>query len=245
MLNTNTPAPSMAHLGELQTAFEEAKVHFVEAREAALARQAEAAKMQQAANDAEAEAIKAKADRQELIRSADAPSKKLRDLVAQERAAYSLAEDYRELANEHRAAFEEVKFHAEDCAQKMLALRERAIKLQSEHALNAAIGECTSLYKAMSLHASACIADDGDPRLSKAISMGYESATDMAIQRVLNRVRDHFLANAKSMEADRVYSAFALASGWQDFDPRKISPAARHRQSVLAAKNTANGSANR
>lgn len=243
MPNTNTHATPMAHLSGLQTAFEEAKGDFIKAREAALARQAEAAKMQQAANDAEAEAIKAKANRQELIRSANASPKKLRDLVAQERAAYSLAEDYRELANEHQAAFEEVKFLAEDCAQSMLNVRERAISLQSEHVLSTAVGECTGLYKAMSLHIFACIAQDGGTQNSKAVTMGYESATDRAIQIVLKRVRDHFLENRSAMESDDVYSAFALAPGWQDFDPRKRSLAARHRQRVLAAQTPSNASA--
>lgn len=243
MPNTNTPAVPMAHLAELLAAFEDAKVNFTLAREAALARKAEAAKMRRSAGDAEAEATKAKADRQDLIRSADASPKKLRDLVAQERAAYSLAEDYRELANEHEAAFEEVKFQAEDCAHSMLNARERAISLQSEHVLGAAVGECTSLYKAMSLHISACIAQDGATRISEAVTMGYESATDRAIQIVLKRVRDHFLENRSTMESDDVYSAFALAPGWQEFDPRNISLAARHRQRVLAAQKSTSVSA--
>lgn len=243
MSNTNTPATPMSHLAELLAAFEEAKGNFVQAREAALARKAEAAKMRRSADDAEADATKAKADRQDLIRSADASPKKLRDLVAQERAAYGLAEDYRELANEHEAAFEEVKFHAEDCARSMLDARERAISLQSEHVLGAAVGECTSLYKAMSLRISACIAQDGMPRISEAVTMGYESATDRAIQIVLTKVRDHFLAIRSSMESDDVFSAFALAPGWQDFDPRNTSLAARHRQRVLAEQKIANAPA--
>lgn len=71
MQNTNTPAVPMPHLAELLAAFEDAKGNFTLAREAALARKAEAAKMR---------------------RSADASPQKLRGLVAQEQAAYSLAE---------------------------------------------------------------------------------------------------------------------------------------------------------
>lgn len=245
MLNMNTPAAPMPHLAELFAAFEDAKCNFIQAREAALARKAEAAKMTRSADDAEGEATKAKADRQELIRSANAAPKKLRDLVAQERAAYSLAEDYRELANEHEAAFEEVKFHAEDCAKRMLTVRESAINLQSEHVLSTAVGECTDLYKAMSLHVSACIAEDGGTANSKAVTMGYESATDRAIQYVLKRVRDHFLEHRNSMESDAVHSNFSLAPGWQDFDPRNVSLATRHRQRVLAEEKAANASEQR
>ncbi|HWL27821.1 MAG TPA: hypothetical protein VNQ97_02830 [Burkholderiaceae bacterium] len=160
MSNTNTPAVPMPRLTELLAAFEDAKENFAQARNAALARKAEAAKMRQRADDAEAEATRAKADRQDLIRSTGAPPKKLRDLVAQERAGYSLAEDYRELADEHEAAVKEVKFHAEDCAKQMLVIRGSAISMQSEHALSAAVGECTSLYKAMSLDIFACIAEN-------------------------------------------------------------------------------------
>lgn len=123
MSNMNIHTAPMAHLADLRAAFEDAKGNFNQARDAALARKAEAAKMRQSADDAEAEAVKTKADRQNLIRSADASPKKLRDLVAKERAAYSLAEDYRELVKEHEAAFEEVKFHAENCAGHMLSAR--------------------------------------------------------------------------------------------------------------------------
>ncbi|WP_332610279.1 hypothetical protein [Achromobacter sp. ESBL13] len=63
--------------------------------------------------------------------------------------------------------------------------------------------------------------------------MGYESATDRAIQIVLTKVRDHFLANRSSMESDDVFSAFSLAPGWQDFDPRNTSLAARPQEHAM------------
>lgn len=242
MSNMNIRTAPMAHLADSRATFEDAKGNFSQAREAALARKAEAAKMRQSADDAEAEAVKTKADRQNLIRSADASPKKLRDLVAKERAAYSLAEDYRELVKEHEAAFEEVKFHAENCAGHMLSARAQAISVHSEHVLSAAIGECTSLYKAMSLCVSAAIAADGPLRNSKAVTLGYENATEMAIESALKRVRERFLESSGSMESDDFFSVFALAPGWQEFNPHNVSLAARHRQRLLAKEKVENAS---
>jgi hypothetical protein len=109
-------------------AFRQTRDAFEQARTAALSFAAQVASQSQAAEAAEAEARGIKTKIRETLRQMmGKPSKQLRDLSADERAHYSLAEEYRGYVEELSIAQEEATLDAWQLTQPFLIAKDNAV----------------------------------------------------------------------------------------------------------------------
>jgi hypothetical protein len=66
------------------------------------------------------------------------------------------------------------------------------------------------------------------------VELGYKDAEDRAFSEIFQTLKEHFQRQAQS--PDDLYKPFAMAEGWEAFDPRKISLAQRNRRRVLGER---------
>jgi len=208
-------------------AFSAAKANFIRLRDIALSHKAEMARIEACIADSNAQAQEAKASRQALIRAGNATTKALQELVTQERAAFSLIEDYTLVLQERREVWEDAKEAAEDAAQVMVNTRNSVIDEIGQKKLNEAIDCCTPLFESIGYRATYRANTDGPARFSQATQLGYDNAEDRALQEVLSQIKQHYLTNRDQYTRSELYSGLTVPSGLKEFNPHGISPAKR------------------
>jgi len=214
-------------------AFSAAKANFVKLRDIALSHKAEIARIEACIADTNAQAQEAKASRQALIRTGNTTTKALQELVTQERAAFSLIEDYTLVLQERREVWEDAKEEAEDAAKVILNARNSVIDEIGQKKLNEAIEACTPLFESIGYRVTYRINDDGPARFSQASQLGYEGAEDRALQEALSQIKKHYLANRDQYTRSELYSDLTVPSGLKEFSPHGILPAKRVQRRTL------------
>lgn len=225
-------------------AFEQAKANFVAARDAALAQKTAVETLTANIAEAEAQALSAKEKRKSLIKAGTTATKELQALVAEERTAYSLAEDYREVLADREEAWEDAKLEAERMANMMIRKRSELIGKLSATRLPGAIQAHDELYEAIGMHVIARQFSGVDAGVAsyQARELGYDDAADRAISEVLSMIRNHFLSHRNHFLRSSLYADFTIPSGTDIFKPGNWSPARARQREILReqAKQTAN-----
>lgn len=221
----------------IDPAFEQAKANFVTARDAALSQQAAVETLRASISQAEAQALHAKERRKSLIKAGATTVKELQALVAEERTAYSLAEDYREVLSDREDAWEDAKAEAEHRAYVMFNQRNALIGQLSATRLQEAMQASDMLFEAIGMH-TVYRQSSGSTREAyvQARELGHEDAEERALSEVLSMIKNRFRSHRDHFQRSALYADFTIPSGTDVFKPANWSLARARQREILREK---------
>ncbi|MPT26895.1 MAG: hypothetical protein E2602_08285 [Achromobacter sp.] len=208
------------HQKDLDDALTQYKVackKFETARDVAYQQKENVARLRRSAEEAESDAKKARETCIALMRDPGTPSEKLRELRSIERSSYSIAEDYRILADDQRWDAEDAEIEAARLLESIKSTRSPVFSLYADIHLDAALKKLDTLLRAIWLYS--CVHGE------KA-----------AVEKILHSVKGMYHASDLSFADDEVVKALAPPAGMRDFDARKWTPTTLHRRHLEREK---------
>lgn len=206
---------------------------FESARDNATRLRGDVQKHTKAAEAADAEAQNARNEATTLMRDTGASMKQIRDLKGKERAAYTLAEDYRAIVAEVQLALEEAELEAGVAKGAEADAYSGVVSAYAEE-LFAMLGESLSpLYHAIQVLTHAYerqVTPGGAPWQQR----GYRSAIDAALARAQTVIAHGAKAATLNVSSDPVISMAERPHGIEDF--KVVSPATKQRKLAEFAK---------
>lgn len=197
--------------------YKAACARFETARDLAYQQKENVARLRRSADEAESDAQKARETCIALMRDPATPTEKLRELRSIERSSYSIAEDYRILADDQRWDAEDAEIEAARLLESIKSAQSPAFSLYADIHLDAALKQLDTLLRAIWLYS--CVHGD------KA-----------AVEIILDRVKSIYQASDLSFADDEVVKALAPPAGMRDFDARKWTPISLHRRHLEREK---------
>lgn len=197
--------------------YQVARTRFEAARDLAYQQKENVARLRKSADDAESDAKEAREVCIALMREPTTPSEKLRELRSIERSSYSIADDYRILADDHQWDAEDAEIEATRLLESIKSARNPVFSLYADIHLEVALEGLDTLLRAIRLYS--CVQDD------KA-----------AVEKVLERVRDTYYASDLSFASDEVVKALTPPAGMREFDTRKWTVSTLHRRRLEREK---------
>ncbi|WP_293765917.1 hypothetical protein [uncultured Aquitalea sp.] len=202
-----TPSPALV---QKQAEAETALATYQQARQDWQAKAVLFTQQQQAAEAAEASAQGFKEQARALLRQVlGKNTKELQALRAEERAAYSQAEDFRSLLDELELARDEAELAMLEAGQGYLSRRNRALEMLADAYMAAALQQIDPLLTALSLREDAL---NREGMWATWRQTGYQSAIDMALHDLAGALKQR-VANFKR---DDSQEPIIQALPWQD-----------------------------
>ncbi|VVE80252.1 hypothetical protein [Pandoraea sputorum] len=215
----------------------EARITFEKLRDDADRLAAELETHLKAASAADAEANAARESVKALIRDGTPPTKKMHELKAQERAAYTLAEDYRSIAAEVEALFALARAKAGDAKKIERECFADIVASRRDEQLAALPENLQPVIQAMALVERRMHLDG--PAAPWAMT-GFVSLKEAMLREVFSVIESTYDATANDAKQDCVVDAVVRPTGRERFDP--MSPSMRSRiekENQLAVANDA------
>lgn len=204
------------------------RASFETARNEADRLDAEIEHQRKAAEAAESEATQAREEVAQLLRKPGTSAKEIQRLKAKERAAYTLAEDYRSVMSELEAAYEEAAEKAGIAKDKERLCYVALLGTYADELIKQACAALDPLYRAIRMQQWAFAAQTGRGMAQ------WEHWTDSARSAALSVMDGHIQRGLKSfefdVEGDPLFQAARRPAGLDRF--KEMTPAALHRRSV-------------
>ncbi|TPQ43131.1 hypothetical protein [Cupriavidus pinatubonensis] len=184
-------------------------------------------KHEKAAEAADAEALSARNEAAALMRDSGASMKQIRDLKSQERAAYTLAEDYRAIIAEIQLAVDEAELEGGVIKRAESEAYRGVLSLYAGDLFQGLGDSLAPLYHAVhvltrAFELQAC------PAGTQWEQRGYESATEAALAHAYSMVASGVKAASIDLASDPVISMAERPNGLADF--KAVSPATRQKK---------------
>lgn len=145
------------------------------------------AQQEQAAQAAEAEAVGFKEKARQLLRELmGKPDKKMHELRASERAAYSLAEDYRSFMVELELARDEAELAADEAAHRYVEARNQVITAYADILMQQALPGLDPLLAALKMQERSLLSEG---RFASWRQVGYDSAQAAVLAKFQNTLQ--------------------------------------------------------
>ena len=223
-MNTHTTTLPQSVRDALET-HQRHRAAFESARDKVARLRGDLQKHTKAADAADAEALSARNDAAALMRDTGPSMKQIRDLKSKERAAYTLAEDYRAIIAEVQLALEEAELEA-GLAKGAESAAYSGVATAYAEGLFEALGDSLApLQQAVQALAHAygrqAVESGGAPWEQR----GYRSALDAALARAHSTITAGVKAAAFDASRDPVLSLAERPNGVADF--KVISPATK------------------
>ncbi|CAG2159552.1 MULTISPECIES: hypothetical protein [Cupriavidus] len=225
-MNTDTTTLPQRVRDALET-YRRDRAAFESARDKAARLRGDLQKHTKAAEAADAEALSARNEAAALMRDTGASMKQIRDLKGKERAAYTLAEDYRAIIAEVQLALEEAELEA-GLAKGAESDAYSSVATAYAEGLFEALGDALSpLHHAVHALAHAYQRQAG-PGGAPWEQRGYRSAIDAALARAHSVIAHGVKAAAFDASCDPVLSRAERPNGLADF--KVASPATKQKK---------------
>lgn len=218
----------------------EARIAFEKLRDDADRLAAELETHLKAAAAADAEANAARESVKALIRDGNPSIKKIHELKAQERAAYTLAEDYSSVAAEIVTLFSVAKVEAGDAKKDEREHFAAIIAARRDELLAALPGNLRPVIQAMALIERRMHFDGPSPTWAKG---GLITLREAMLGQILLAIEHAYNNAADDAKQDHVVDAVTRPAGRERYDT--VSPGTRHRirvESELAVANNVRSS---
>ncbi|QBC32401.1 hypothetical protein [Pandoraea sp. XY-2] len=206
------------------TKHNDARIAFETLRDDADRLAAELETHQKAAAAADAEANSARESVRALIRDGNPSTKKIHELKAQERAAYTLAEDYRSIAAEVETLFAAAKVEAGDAKKVERECFAHIVASRRDEQLAALPENLQPVIQAIALVERSMHLDG--PGAPWAMT-GFVSLKEAMLREVFSVIESTYDATADDAKQDRVVDAVVRPTGRERYDP--MSPSMRFR----------------
>lgn len=201
------------------TQYNDAAAAFISARDNVSRIKADLEKNTKAADAADAEALAARNEAAALMRDAGASMKQLRDLKGKERAAYTLAEDYRSIIAEIQFALDEAILEAR-IAHRVEADAYCGVLNQRAKELLSSSGQMLRPFiHAIHLLADAYACQARRPGGAQWEQLGYKTAIDAALADAYAVVHHGVSEYPAETEQDDVLATIERPSGRSSFEP--------------------------
>lgn len=227
-MQTTTPQLSPNLQAPLER-YQAARARFETTRDEADRLDAEIQKQRKAAEAAENEAQHAREEVAQLLRKPGSSAKEIQQLKAKERAAYTLAEDYRSLMAELEAAHDEASKQVGTAKEDEQGQYTALLGAYADALMEQANAVLEPLFRAIRVQECAYVAQTG------RVMADWEYRSDDARSAALAVMYGHIKRGLSSFEfdvgADAVFEAAQRPSGRDRF--KEASVAARHRDRVL------------
>jgi hypothetical protein len=166
------------------------------------------------------------------------PSKKLHDLRAEERSAYSLAEDYRSFIGELELARDEAELDMHMAGHAYTRRREDTLEEYAKALMEDAMAQSGLLIKAIALTQDAYLREG---RFAMWKQQGYNEAIDAVMALVNRRIRQKLCTEKPDLDEDAVMKGVPWEHGLNDKAIREFSPiqTGRRRIAIEARKKEA------
>ena len=187
-----------------------------------------------AAEAADAEALSARNDAAALMRDTGASMKQIRDLKSKERAAYTLAEDYRAIIAEVQLALEEAELETGLAKGAESAAYSGVATAYAEGIFEALGDSLAPLQHAVHALAHAYGRQAGESGGASWEQRGYRSALDAALARAHSAITAGVNATTFDASRDPVLSLAERPNGLADF--KVVSPATKQMKLAEFAK---------
>ena len=208
---------------------QQARASFEIARDEADRLTAEMQRQRQAAEGAENEAKQAREEVAQLLREPGTSAKAIHQLKAKERAAYTLAEDYRSVCAELEAAYKEAAEKAGTAKDEERTCYAAVLSAYADALMKQASNVFEPLYRAIRMQERAFAAQTGRGMAD------WEYRSDDARSAALAVLDDHIKQGLDTfkfeVEGDVVLQAAQRPKGLDRF--KELSPAAQYRNQVL------------
>ncbi|OHX15860.1 hypothetical protein BI343_18065 [Chromobacterium amazonense] len=138
------------------------------------------------------------------------PSKKMQELRAEERSAYTLAEDYRSFIEELEVERDEALLAMQEAGRTYTYKRASALSTYAEGLLDQALDEIEPLLKAMAMKVEVL---NRQGRFANWRQQGFESAQDVVMANIHKRLEQRLYGYRLDHDADPVYQALPWEHG--------------------------------
>ncbi|WP_011298351.1 hypothetical protein [Cupriavidus necator] len=190
-------------------------------------------KHEKAAEAADAEALSARNEAAALMRDSGASMKQIRDLKSKERAAYTLAEDYRAIITEVQLALDEAELEAGLTKSAESDAYSSVVSVYADDLFQGLGDSLAPLYHAV--HVLTCAFErQACPTGAPWEQRGFQSATDAALAHAYGVVASGVKAASIDLASDPVISMAERPNGLADF--KAVSPATRQKKQAELAK---------
>ncbi|MEN7526497.1 hypothetical protein [Cupriavidus sp. DL-D2] len=189
-----------------------------------------------AAQAADAEALAARNEAASLMRDSDASMKQLRDLKGKERAAYTLAEDYRSIIAEVQLALDEATLEARVAHLAESYAYTGLVSQHAEELLRSSSQTLQPFAHAIHILADAYSCQARDPGGAQWEKLGYATAMDAALEEAFSVVRKCVKEYGKTSAHDHVLSNIERPSGRANFPPAYAATVQRVRTELSKRK---------
>lgn len=206
------------------TKHNDARIAFETLRDDADRLAAELETHQKAAAAADAEANSARESVRALIRDGNPSTKKIHELKAQERAAYTLSEDYRSIAAEVDDLFTLAKVEAGDAKKDERECFASIVAARRDEQLAALPERLQPVIQAMALVERSMRLDG--PGASWAMN-GLVSLKEAMLREVFSVIESTYDSTADDAKQDHIVDAVARPTGRERYDT--VSPGTRFR----------------
>lgn len=179
-------------------------------------------KNSKAAEAAEAEALAARDEAAVLMRDTDASMKQIRDLKGKERAAYTLAEDYRSIIAELQLALDEASLDAGIAQRAEADAYSGVVNTYAVDLLSSASQTLQPFFHAIHVLADAYSCQARQPGGAQWQQLGYDTSMDAALGKAFAVIRAGIGASGARVEGDAVLDSVERPPGRGDFTP--VSP---------------------
>jgi len=226
-MQTTTPE-LMPELQAPLKCYEQARACFEAARDEADRLDAEIQLQRKAAEEAEREAKQAREEVAQLLRKRGTSAKDIQPLKAKERAAYTLAEDYRSVMAELEAAYEEACYQVSSAKSEEDGRYAAVLEAYADALMKRAKSALDPLYGAIRVQewANSARAAHG----TATWKYWGESARSAALSVMYDHMKRGFDSFKFDVKGDAVLQAAQRPAGLDRF--KEISPAARHLRRV-------------
>ncbi|MBV8271634.1 MAG: hypothetical protein JO067_05120 [Cupriavidus sp.] len=213
--------------------YRQARTQFESARDTVVRITDDLGKHQKAAEAADSEAQAARLEAATLMRDTATPMKKIHDLKAKERAAYTLAEDYRSIVSEVQLALDEATLNAGIAKREEGAAYSGVVSSYAEGLMRQAAKELAPLCKAVHV-LELSLQRQASPAGAEWEKLGYEKAIDAALAKVYAVVRNSVINSQFDPSEDAFMQSAARPNGLAQFET--VSAIKEHNQRVTLAR---------
>ncbi|MCD4502896.1 hypothetical protein LQR30_02155 [Chromobacterium piscinae] len=147
------------------------------------------------------------------------PSKKMQELRAEERSAYTLAEDYRSFIDELEIERDEALMTMQEAGRTYADKRANALAIYAEGLLDHALDNIEPLLKALAMQKEVL---NRQGRFATWLQQGFESAQEVVIAQIKQRLERRLNGYCLDHDADPVYQALPWAHGLNE--AQQITP---------------------
>ncbi|WP_199029070.1 hypothetical protein [Ralstonia sp. ASV6] len=209
--------------------YQEVRASFETARDEADRLDAELQRQRKAAESAENEAQQAREEVAQLLREPGTSAKAIQQLKAKERAAYTLAEDYRSVSAELEAAYKEAAAKAGIAKEEERSCHTALLSSYAEVLMAQATNVLEPLYRAIRMQERAYASQTG--RGLADWEYRNDDARSAALAVMYGHIKRGLDTFTIDMDGDVVLRAVQRPAGLDRF--QELSPAAQHRNLVL------------